>query len=191
MFFLRGLDGRDSLGEVIRRLYSITPSSRPYELLTGSLTQSFIQALAAKPDFLHLYICSPWIRLDDSLKRELSGAVADADRVYAGSVQLEVITRPPAVNPDSAWQQQLKDTLHFLTNLGATVYTNRRLHAKLFIRQPGPRGGLQSAVLGSENLTASNNIELGIWINNDNDILYKLQAWFREISWDSQSTGGL
>ncbi|MCL0056645.1 hypothetical protein M1N82_03005 [Dehalococcoidia bacterium] len=42
-------------------------------------------------------------------------------------------------------------------------------------------GGLHSAIFGSENLTAAQNIELGIRIDNNNEILGKLTLFFREI----------
>ncbi len=184
----QAIDGRTPMDEVIRRLYALNPRNRPYQLLTGALTESFVDSLAAKPDFIRLLICSPWIRLRHSLRRQLIGAIADADKLYSGSVQIQIVTRKPSQG-QHPWQRQVQDTHSFMSELGATIYTNQNIHAKLFMRQPGPRGGIQSATLGSENLTGAQNIELGIRIDNDSQILQKLQLWFQGITNSSTLTG--
>ena len=186
---IRGIEGRETIDEVIRRLYALNPRNRPYELLTGGLTESFVGSLAAKPDFIRLLICSPWIRLQESLRQQFVGAIADADKLYSGSVQIEIVTRPAGGR--HPWQRQVQDTLALMTDLGATIYTNQNLHAKLFMRQPGPKGGVQSATLGSENLTGARNIELGIRIDNDSQILQNLQLWFHSITYKSSLSGGV
>ena len=76
-------------------------------------------------------------------------------------------------------------TLKELRALGATIMTHRKLHAKLYISEPGPRGGSFYAVFGSENLTGANNIELGLKVENDNEMLTRLRDFFLEIEEES------
>lgn len=64
--------------------------------------------------------------------------------------------------------------------------THERLHAKLYISEPGPYGGIHYAIFGSENLTGRRNIELGIKIENDNELLRNLTKFFREIQEESK-----
>jgi hypothetical protein len=44
-------------------------------------------------------------------------------------------------------------------------------------------GGYSMAILGSQNLTRSNYLELGIRINSDSQIINKLIAYFWELSY--------
>jgi hypothetical protein len=76
-------------------------------------------------------------------------------------------------------------TLSELQLLGATIMTHRKLHAKLYISEPGPRGGSFYAIFGSENLTGANNIELALKVENDNEMLTRLRDFFLEIEQES------
>jgi hypothetical protein len=76
---------------------------------------------------------------------------------------------------------EVKKTLDVLRSMGAQVVEKPRLHSKLYMREPGPSGGLSLAILGSENLTRPKWIELGIEIRNDSYILSRLRSYFFEV----------
>jgi hypothetical protein len=78
------------------------------------------------------------------------------------------------------------ETIKILKQIGAEIVVNPRLHAKLYMSEPGPLGGSHYAIFGSENLTGRGNIELAIKIENDNEILRKLNQYFYEIWQESQ-----
>ena len=88
-----------------------------------------------------------------------------------------MITRP---SPKT--KNDLPESVRPLVDLGANVFLHPKVHSKLYIREPGTEGGLLLAVLGSENLTRSVNLELGIRINADDNIINKLIRYFWEVS---------
>jgi len=69
----------------------------------------------------------------------------------------------------------------FLKSLGAEIVLNPRVHAKLYIREPGLSGGLQTAIVGSENLTVPKYAELGLKIINDGVMIDRLRGVFFDI----------
>lgn len=75
----------------------------------------------------------------------------------------------------------IKRGLDALKSLGAKVVEKRKLHSKLYMREPGPSGGLSLAIVGSENLTRPKWIELGIEIRNDSQILGQLRKYFFDV----------
>ena len=68
-----------------------------------------------------------------------------------------------------------------MRSLGADIVLNPRVHAKLYIREPGPSGGLQAAIVGSENLTIPKYAELGLKVTNDRGMIDKLVEVFFDI----------
>ena len=91
-----------------------------------------------------------------------------------------MITRPA----DGA-EHRPPESVGPLQKLGAAVFLNRRLHAKVYIREPDERGGHSVAIVGSQNLTGSNYIELGIKVNSDERMIRQLVAYFLDITNDS------
>jgi len=140
------------------------------------MTERFLESLVLRPGFGRLYICSPWINLTRKAKGYLAHAVFRAEKRYKCAPELLVLTRP--------WQDAntLPESLESLRDLGATVFLHPRLHSKLYIREPGPEGGVLAAVVGSQNLTRSVNIELGIWINADSVLIHQLIRYFWEVT---------
>ncbi len=174
---LRALNGEDNINSIFNNFVSIYPSLRPYELITSSITEYFINNLYDKPNFIRINICSPWIRLEQSLIDKINNAVIRASATYP-QLQIQVITVPLNMYHN---QNAGKASLSALMHLGAVIVTNPKLHAKLYIVEPGPLGGSHYAILGSENLTGRGNIELAIKIENDNDILRKLEQYYFDI----------
>jgi hypothetical protein len=93
------------------------------------------------------------------------------------------LTRPPEilVLVQTPKIPELKTTIDVLRQFGAEVVEKPRLHSKLYMREPGPSGGLSLAIVGSENLTRQKWIELGIEIRNDSHILSKLRSYFFDV----------
>lgn len=178
---LRALNEEEEISEVFRQLTYLYPSLRPYELITEGITDYFINSLYTRPDFIRVYICSPWIRLHDDHVGKIKNAISKASKRYI-SLQILIITLPLERYHDG----KATETLKLLKQLGAEIVTNARLHTKLYLSEPGPYGGSHYAIMGSENLTGRGNIELAIKIENDNEILRKLNLYFYDIWQNSQ-----
>ncbi|OQX54998.1 MAG: hypothetical protein B5M53_04890 [Candidatus Cloacimonas sp. 4484_209] len=178
---LRAINDEEEISEVFQQLTYIYPSLRPYELITENITDYFIDSLYTRPDFIRVYICSPWIRLDENHIEKIKNAIFTASKRYT-NLQVLIITLPLERYRD----KKATETLKALKQIGAEIVSNSRLHAKLYISEPGPAGGNHYAIFGSENLTGRKNIELAIKIQNDNEILRKLNLYFHEIWQESQ-----
>ena len=178
---LRAINDYEEISEVFQQLTYLYPSLRPYELITENITDYFISSLYNRPDFIRIYICSPWIRLDENHIEQIKNAIYTASKRYI-NLQILIITLPLEQYRD----RKAIETLRALKQIGAEIVINRKLHAKLYISEPGPSGGNHYAIFGSENLTGRRNIELAIKIQNDNEILRKLNLYFYEIWQESQ-----
>lgn len=178
---LRGINGEIDAYELFNKLSSLESNFRPYELITEDITGYFIDNLYNQPNFIRLYICSPWIRLDQEHIEKINDAIFIASKQYK-NLQIRVITLPIERYRD----KKGIETIKYLKQLGAEILVNSKLHTKLYMSEPGPFGGSYYAILGSENLTGRRNIELAIKIENDNEILRKLSEYFNEIMQESQ-----
>jgi len=130
------------------------------------MTGHFVNSLYERPDFASIYICSPWLAFDARTLDYLISALALATRI--SSPKIFVLTR----------RRQSPKGIEAMQKLGADISFREDLHAKLYIRDPGPNGGLLLAIVGSQNLTRSNYAELGIAVRNDAVIHSKLLAYF-------------
>jgi hypothetical protein len=175
LLFTSGALGANS-AKVFDELRVVEPSLHRYELVREGMTSRFIKGLLAEPGFQRIYICSPWI----NLQRDDLGRLA-----MALDKERRRLTRPPEMlvlvqTPDKD-KPELRKSIESLRNLGAEVVEKRRLHSKLYMREPGPSGGLSLAIVGSENLTRQKWLELGIEIRNDSHILSKLRTYFFDV----------
>lgn len=173
---MRGINGAN-IADVIHHLTLLDPHLRPYEIVREGMTAQFITGLLSQPDFKRIFICSPWLHIRDKLLRKFYRALYIAQE--KAKVEVIVISRP--LDKRASGYQAFLDTFRVLKGIGADIVTHANLHAKLYIRDQGPRGGLRLALFGSENLTGSSNIELGIRIRNDNLIINKLISNFFDI----------
>lgn len=176
LMLLEAIDGRD-LKEVFQGLSLLDGSLRAYELVREGMTRSFLQSINERPGFFRLYFCSPWIHLDAEQRELLHHAVEQAERPSGTRPEMLVIARP-----DAGPGTNVPATLRPFQEVGATIFLNQRLHTKLYIREPGPSGGYSMAMLGSQNLTRSSYLELGIRINADGYMVDRLIAYFWEIA---------
>lgn len=178
---LRAINDEEKISEVFQKLTYLFPNLRPYELITENITDYFIDSLYTRPDFIRVNICSPWIRLSENHIEKIKNAVFTASKRYK-NLQIFIITLPIVRYRD----RKATKTIEVLKKIGAEIVVNSRLHTKLYISEPGPLGGNNYAIFGSENLTGRRNIELAIKIQNDNEILRKLNKYFYNIWYESQ-----
>jgi hypothetical protein len=173
LLFLSGALGGTSTS-VFDELRILEPSLQRYELVREGMTSRFIKGLLAEPGFQRLYICSPWINILKEDIGRLATALANTTRSLRRPPEIFVLVKTPDL-------PEVRRTLDVLRSMGAKVVEKPRLHSKLYMREPGPSGGLALAILGSENLTRPKWIELGIEIRNDNYILSRLRSYFFDV----------
>jgi hypothetical protein len=159
---------------IFDELRTIETTLHRYELVREGMTSRFIRGLLREPGFQRLYICSPWINLQNDDLGRLAVALDKAKRGLARPPEILVLVQTPKI-------PALKRTLDVLRTFGAQIIEKDRLHSKLYMREPGPSGGLSLAIVGSENLTRQKWIELGIEIRNDSQILSKLRNYFFDV----------
>ncbi len=181
---LRVINGDEDVVHAFNTLRAGEDGFGNYQLIESNITGYFVERISQKADFIRLYVCSPWIRLEKEELHDFEMAIIRAKRRYAKS-QIMVITLPK--ERYSNWAAS-KDTFQMLLDLGADIVTNTKLHAKLYISEPGPTGGVEYAILGSENLTGRKNVELAIQIENDNEILKNLREFFRNTREGAEDT---
>jgi len=172
---LEALNGSD-LRDIYRRLSRIDRTLRVYELIREGMTKAFLQNLVEHPGFGRLYICSPWISLDRKQQELLVHAIIQVEQRRGARPEILVITRPDEKTG------LVPDTVKPFQDLGATLFLNRRLHTKLYIREPDTSGGYTMAIVGSQNFTKSNYLELGVRINSDSQMINQLIAYFYELT---------
>lgn len=176
---LEAINGGD-LQEMWRRL-SRLEGLAAYSLVREGMTRMFLENLNSRPGFGRLYFCSPWIGLDRRNERLLVNALVRAEARGKRQPEVHVITRP-AQGTTAA----VPDSLLPFRQLGASVFLNARLHSKLYIREPTTAGGYAMAIVGSQNLTRSTYLELGIRINSDSQLITQLIRYFWEITQNSR-----
>ena len=170
LLFASGALGASS-DDVIRELRTVERGLQQYELVREGMTTRFIKGLLQEPGFQRLYLCSPWINLQRDDLARLAIALDKANRSLPRPPELFVLVQTPKT-------QEMKAAIGKLSNLGAVISEKPRLHSKLYMREPGPAGGLWLAIVGSENLTRQKWIELGIEIRNDAELLSRLRGYF-------------
>ncbi len=172
---LDALNGGD-VEDVFRRLRRLTGVSAAYELVQEGMTGLFFQSLLEKPGFGRLYICSPWIHPSPREAACLHYATMKMQERTKEIPELLVISRPPDSAPKGT-----EGGFDAFLKLGARVFFHRRLHSKLYIREPDLSGGYLMAIVGSQNLTRSEHLELGIRINGDERLIGQLIQYFFDL----------
>ena len=178
---LEALNGGD-LRIAYQRLTNIDSALQSYELVYEGMTDAFLENIHARPGFVRLYLCSPWINLSRRNQDMLVHSVHLAESA-GESPELFVITRPDSDGNAPSGVAPLRE-------LGATTFMHPRLHTKLYIREPGTQGGYGMAVVSSQNLTRSRYLELGIRINSDMTMINELIRYFWRLSNASVESGG-
>jgi hypothetical protein len=162
---LAGVNQVLPMEDVVRGL-AAESAALPHYYLVTDMTEHFIMNLYQRPDFGRVYICSPWLSFEPATLQYLVHALALASR--SRPAQIYVVTR----------RAQAQAGITALRNLGADITFRDDLHTKLYIRDPGRSGGLLLSILGSQNLTRSAYLELGLVVRNDSVIISRLIAYF-------------
>lgn len=165
--------------EVVARLRALYPDLRKISVVRDHVTAFFLRALFRENTIGNLWICSPWINLTDNQMRSIRQLISQsivASEPYA----VTVVMRPPELRDPKA--DAVRRTIAALREAGVEVYTNKRVHAKLYIRVPSTVPGNEIAAIGSQNLTLSRYTEIGLFIENDRDLIRDLQSAFIEIA---------
>ncbi len=173
---LKAVNGSDLL-EVFRKLATIEPSLGTYELVREGLTELFIRSLVDRPGLGRLYFCSPWINLSRKEAEMLQSAVQRARKKSNNQLEILVLTRP-----EPGTSNMPPSGARIFQDLGADLFLHPRLHTKLYIREPDITGGFVMGIVGSENLTQSRYLELGIKINSDSRLIGQLIRYFFDLS---------
>lgn len=173
---LEALRGGD-IEDVFRRLRRLSGRSESYELIQEEMTELFFRTLHERPSFGTLYFCSPWINPTVKQAAVLRYSMLQMERRRGMRPDVLVLSRRPEQAPP-----QTQAGLKAFFDVGAKVYYNSRLHSKLYIREPDAGGGFTLAIVGSQNLTRSTNIELGIRINNDTRLIDQLIRYFLRVA---------
>lgn len=171
---LQALEGGD-LADIYRRLQRV--DGRPsYELVREGMTEAFFAGITQAAGRLGtLYLCSPWINASKRAIQNLQYSLLQRPRHSANEPELLVLTRPPGDGVDPS-------SLAPFRSLGARVFYHPRLHSKLYIREPDQSGGTPLAIVGSQNLTRSKYLELGIRIAGDDQLARQLIRYFMELA---------
>ena len=169
---LRAVNGGE-LSDTFRQLSRIDSTLGAYELVRDKMTTVFIRSLTSRPGIGALYFCSPWINVTEKDFEHIRRSV---DREPSGAVDVFVVTRPDPVTND------VPDGAKPFREIGADIFLHPRLHTKLYIREPGLEGGHAMAIIGSENLTRSRYLELGIKVNGDTAMIQQLVRYFFELT---------
>jgi hypothetical protein len=173
LLLLEAVNGGD-IKTIYHRLGRYDTTLRMYELVREGMTSQFLQSINNRPGFSRLYLCSPWIGLTALQQAMLVHALIHEEK-RGHAPELLVITRPDGE------RHRPPDTVKPFRDLGATIFLNQRLHTKLYIREPTQSGGFSMAIVGSQNLTKSQYLELGIRVNSDGIMVNQLIAYFWEL----------
>jgi hypothetical protein len=179
------LNGGD-IDDIVRRLRRLDGSVERYEMVRQGMTTRFLDTFVEHPYFGSLYICSPWINLNEKETSLIRYGVLLSEKRTGRRPDIHVITRPAAELPEEIRATGMG--MRPLIEMGARVYYIRNVHSKLYIREPDENGGYGVALVGSENLTQSNYLELGIQINGDGRLISQLIAHFYEMTSYSSET---
>ena len=170
---LQAIEGGD-LEDIYRRLQRVD-GRPPYELVREGMTEAFFAGLTQASGRLgRLYLCSPWINASVRAIKHLQYAFLQRPKLATSAPELLVVTRPP--------RNDANPSLTAFHSLGAQVFYQPRLHSKLYIREPDQNGGTLVAVVGSQNLTRSKYLELGIRIAGDDQLVRQLIRYFMELT---------
>ena len=171
---MEAIEGGD-VNDVFRRLQRID-GRQSYELVREGMTESFFASLTQSSGRLGtLYVCSPWINASERAIRHLHYSCLRQSGHATQQPEILVVTRPPR-------GRRTPSTLVPFQDLGARIFFHRRLHSKLYIREPDQSGGTLLAVVGSQNLTRSRYLELGIRIVGDDQLVRQLIRYFLELT---------
>ena len=159
-----------------QELARLATTANLYSVVREGMTKRFLESLATRPIAGTVYVCSPWISLHKYDIDNLTKAVLNAKSSFGSTPEILVRTRP--VRGTDSPPKGMRPFF----DIGAKVFLNKKLHAKLYVREPGLFGGYQMGILGSQNLTKSRYQELGVMIESDSRLIRAMIQRFLELT---------
>lgn len=178
LILAEGVNSGD-VDEVVSKLYALYPRLKKISIVRANVSRRFVEAITGLRTAGTIAICSPWIRLSDQEWRTLERLI-NSSALNGEPYSLMVVMRPPKTNDEFA--ELVERTIERFKAIGGEVITSARLHAKLYIRVPSASPGDELALVGSQNLTQTAYDELGIFIDNDRELVRDLHRAFFAIA---------
>ena len=173
---MQAINGAD-LNEIYQRIRRVDGDEAAYQLVREGMTSIFFNSLSESPGVGTLYICSPWINPTEKQERRLMYAALMQEKRTGTIPDILIVTRPAKSQPPGT-----ENGLETFRKLKAKIYYNKRVHSKLYIREPDFSGGAMLAIVGSQNLTRSRMLELGILIRGDDQVINQLVRHFVDLT---------
>jgi hypothetical protein len=170
---IEGIEGA-SIVELADALRQLDPAASRVSLVREGMTTRFVDFLSRLDPLRRLMICSPWVNLDKSRLRKLIASIELSERVRGFRPEVTVLTRPIDQQPGGAENP----TLGYLKRIDSVITYDPRLHSKLYIVEAGTDAPQRYAFVGSENFTTVRYQELGIMVNNDQQLIDDLIRYF-------------
>jgi hypothetical protein len=164
--------------EVIDRLREIDPSSNRITLVREGMTSAFISLVQRLDSIRRVMICSPWVSLGRDRLHALATGIERSKRQRGFLPEVTVVTRPVDDQPDGADNE----TLAYFQRIGAVVGYRPNLHSKLYVVESATTPPQRHAFVGSENFTKVRYQEVGIRVNNDNQVIGDLVRYFLSLT---------
>lgn len=120
---------------------------------------NFIERL---PQLDSFWICSPWIVIAEERRSRFKKCLEKVKRI-------QIITRPPRSTTPDKFRKSVEDSLTWLYKQGVEkISLHESVHAKAYLLEESVNSWRNRVlVLGSENLTFSDNPELSLCIYDD------------------------
>jgi hypothetical protein len=176
-YCIEGIEGVD-LTHVVDNLRDLDPALSRISLVREGMTTRFVEHLHRVDPIRRVMICSPWVNLDRSRLRKFIQAIEMAERLRGFRPEITVVTRPLSDQP----QGDQNATLSYLRRIGSLIVFQARVHSKLYIVEGGEDRVQRFAFVGSENFTKVRFQELGILVNNDNQLIDDLTQYFLSLA---------
>jgi hypothetical protein len=164
----------ESIVDAIDRLQEIDPSAKRITVVREGMTDAFLTLVRRLDAIRRIWICSPWVSLTTERLRNLAIGVERARRDTGFVPEISVVTRPVAEQPLA----DKNETLAYFSRVNAVIRYKRNLHSKLYIVETASSPAQRQAFVGSENFTKPRFQEVGIRVNNDNQLIDDLVRYF-------------
>lgn len=163
-----------SIVDAIDRLHEIDPLAKRITLVREGMTDAFLNLVRRLDSIRRIWICSPWVSLSKDRLRDLTIGIERTKRDTGFVPEVTVVTRPVQDQPLG----EKNETLAYFGRVNAVVKYKPNLHSKLYIVETASTPPQRQAFVGSENFTKPRYQEVGIRVNNDNQLIDDLVRYF-------------
>lgn len=174
--------GLSVLGARVARVFATKSAGSPtanaragaLKIVRHDMTGLFFQTLCRTRSFDALYLCSPWLTVSSRQRDVLLRSLATQAARRGRPPRVAVLTRP------TVGTQLAPSGADLFRAVSGAIFVNSRLHTKLYICQSDSSLG-SFAIVGSQNLSRSNYLELGVSFEGGPSIIGYLVSYFREL----------